>query len=94
MSNLTKLTVLTFAALASAISLGSSPASASGCDGTWMARPHRQLPPGRVQCYYLPTVSNGRVTGLALEVNTRDPAPRRGAIIGGGHPAGGYYGRR
>ncbi len=78
MSNLTKLTVLTFAALASAISLGSSPASASGCDGTWMySRGHRQ-----VQCYYLPTVSNGRVTGLERHENTRDPGTRPGAIIG------------
>ena len=90
MSNLTKLTALTFAALASAISLGPSPASASGCDGTWMySRNHRQ-----VQCYFLPTVSNGRVPGLALNVHTRDPGQRPGAIIGNGHPPGGYYGRR
>ena len=76
------LTVLTFAALASAISLGSGPASASGCDGTWMySRNHRQ-----VQCYYLPTVSNGRVTGLVRYDNTRDPPGRPGAIIGNTYP--------
>ena len=66
-----------------AASFGSGEAAAGQtCDGTV-----RHYPGGVVQCYYLPTVSNGRVTGLQEHINfgfNRGESPPRGAIIGGG----------
>jgi len=47
-----------------------------GCNGQWTRTVH-----GMVQCYYLPTVSNGSVTGLQQHVNRRWSG---GAVIGGG----------
>jgi hypothetical protein len=89
MSNFTKLTALTFAAFVSAISFGSGAANAATCDGSW-ARGGR----GEMQCYYLPTVSNGRVTGLQLERNYRPYQPQTPPTVvphGGYGPAGGYH---
>ena len=52
---------------------------ADTCDGGWQqAGPRIQK-----QCYYLPTISNGRVTGLELKTNYRLNPPQPGAIIGG-----------
>jgi len=66
-----------------AASFGSGPAAAEQtCDGTV-----RHYPGGVVQCYYLPTVSNGRVTGLQEHINfglNRGNATPHGAIIGSG----------
>lgn len=95
MSNFTKLTALTFAAFVSAISFGFGAANAATCDGSWSRDGHRL----EKQCYYLPTVSNGRVTGVQLEQNYRQyqPHAQPGAVIGpvvphGGYgPAGGYH---
>jgi hypothetical protein len=85
MAKFTKLTALTFAAFISVISFGSGAADAATCDGGW-AHSGRGL---QRQCYYLPTISNGRVTGLQLEVNYRR---QPGAVIGGPVPHGSYYG--
>ena len=70
MSNHKKLTAAALAAFAIAISFGSSPAAAA-CDGTWYAHRGWGGPLVSQQCYYLPTVSNGRVTGLELKRNYR-----------------------
>ena len=82
MTKSTKLTALTFAALAFALSFA-APASAATCDGTWVRTAGHRL---EKQCYYLPTISNGRVTGLELKTNYRQPKPAPGAIIGGSYP--------
>ena len=94
MSNFTKPTALTFVALISVMSFGSGAADAATCNGTW-ARDGVRL---EKQCYYLPTVSNGRVTGVQLEQNYRQYQPKAqpGAVIGnavphGYGPAGGYH---
>ena len=73
MSNYKKLTAAALAAFAIAISFGSSPAAARTCDGSWQTIGGRGYPTTLIQtqCYYLPTVSNGRVTGLELKQNTR-----------------------
>jgi hypothetical protein len=87
MSNYKKLTAAALAAFAIAISLGSSPAAAATCDGSWQT-PHVGIRNGhylQTQCYYLPTVSNGRVTGLEYKQNLRW-VPIRGAAIGTGQP--------
>jgi len=90
MSNSTKLTALTFAAFISVISFGSGAADAATCDGSWARDGHRF----EKQCYYLPTISNGRVTGLQLEQNYRPYQPQMhpGAVIGGVVPRAGGYG--
>jgi hypothetical protein len=66
-----------------AASFGSGQAAAGQtCDGTV-----RHYPGGVVQCYYLPTVSNGRVTGLQEHINfglNRGESTPHGAVIGGG----------
>jgi hypothetical protein len=80
MTNLTKPAALTFAVLASVLSFGATSASAAACDGTWTRSYGHRL---EKQCYYLPTVSNGRVTGLELKENYRLPRPTPGATIGG-----------
>jgi hypothetical protein len=85
--------------LAVASLFGAGQANAAVCDGT--IRPTHM---GRIyQCYYLPTVSNGRVTGLQKEVNYsgtpfnnpygryEHPNGHAGAIIGG---AWGHHGGR
>lgn len=71
---------LAFAVLASGLSFGSASANAAACDGTWARSYGHRL---EKQCYYLPTVSNGRVTGLELKTNYRLPQPAPGAVIGG-----------
>jgi hypothetical protein len=76
MINLTKPAALTFAVLASVLSFSAS-ADAATCDGTWTRTHGHRL---EKQCYYLPTVSNGRVTGLELETNYRRVPS--GAVIG------------
>ena len=63
-------------AVASLFAQGSAVAQSS-CNGQWQRTVH-----GNVQCYYLPTVSNGRVTGLQQHVNRRWIG---GAAIGGGN---------
>ena len=47
-----------------------SPANAAGCDGSVQQQRNGRT----IQCYYLPTVSNGRVDGLHLSewLNERD----------------------
>ena len=75
-------------AISSAIALSASPASADTCDGTWQQSGLRV----QKQCYYLPTVSNGRVTGVELKTNYRLNPPKPGAIVGGaGHQTPGHY---
>jgi uncharacterized membrane protein len=69
MINLTKPAALTFAVFAAALSFGAGSASAATCDGTWSRAHGHRL---EKQCYYLPTVSNGRVTGLELKTNYRN----------------------
>jgi hypothetical protein len=67
---------------------GAGQANAAGCDGSV-----QQMRNGRtVQCYYLPTVSNGRVDGLQQHVNhggTYVSPWGTGATIG--QSGGGYY---
>jgi hypothetical protein len=78
MMSFTKSAALTFAVLASALSFSAS-ADAATCDGSWTRAHGHRL---EKQCYYLPTVSNGRVTGLELKTNYRLPQTP-GATIGG-----------
>lgn len=78
MTKSTKLTALAFAVLASALSFA-VPASAETCDGSWVRSAGHRL---EKQCYYLPTISNGRVTGLELKTNYRQLKPAPGAVIG------------
>lgn len=67
-------------------------ANAAGCDGSI-----QQTRNGRtIQCYYLPTVHNGRVDGLQKQVHYGTYNDNRyggnhpgGAVIGNG--SGGYY---
>jgi len=68
-----KITLATAAlALAMSASFGSSPGfSPTPATGTW-----QQYRRAKVQCYYLPTVSNGRVTGLQRHQKRR-LGPRR-----------------
>jgi hypothetical protein len=68
MSNYKKLTAAALATFAIAISLGSGPAAAA-CDGSWQRDRGAWGAVLYKQCYYLPTVSNGRVTGLELKQN-------------------------
>ena len=56
-----ELAALTLVVSAPALTLGIAPAKAELCDGTWHAMGNRQM-----QCYYLPTVSNGGVERLEL----------------------------
>ena len=51
-------------AVAASASFGSGQALADTCNGTW-----QQYGRAKVQCYYLPTVSNGRVTGVERHEN-------------------------
>jgi hypothetical protein len=52
-------------ALGVACLLGAGPANAAACDGSI-----QQTRSGRtIQCYYLPTVSNGRISGEQKVVN-------------------------
>jgi hypothetical protein len=84
-------------AFGAATLLSGGQAKAEICDGTVQPAFHGRT----IQCYYLPTVSNGRVTGLQKQVNyagTPFPNPyghpvhnRPGAVIGGG--AWGHHGR-
>jgi hypothetical protein len=90
MSIRTKLGALALAALTTgfALSLGSGPAAATATcgDGKW----HRAGSQGQSKCYYLPTVSNGRVTGVAQTYEWRKTPTTPGGIAGGaGH--GPYY---
>jgi hypothetical protein len=75
-------TIFAAAALAASLSalFGAMPAAAtdSSCDGT--VRHYRSA---TVQCYYLPTVSNGRVTGLQEHINFGfNRGGNGGAVIG------------
>jgi hypothetical protein len=86
MSIRSKLSAVALAGLAtgSVFALGSGEAAAAVCNGTWQTI--HSSAGVQLQCYYLPTVSNGRVTGLAYKQNVR-PIP--GASIGW---HGSYYG--
>ena len=77
-----KLTLVTAALALAVASLSAQDAAVAGswCNGQW----HRNAR-GMDQCYYLPTVSGGRVTGLQQHVNFR-PFGRGGAVIGGVSP--------
>jgi hypothetical protein len=79
---LTKFLVLSGTALALGLSAFGGQAHAASCDGTTRARSVT------VNCYYLPTVSNGRVTGLQKQVSVtydhRYGGPTGGAVIGRG----------
>jgi hypothetical protein len=77
-------------AIAAASLFGAGAANAA-CDGSIQTGFHGRT----TQCYYLPTVSNGRVTGLQKEVVFRGYTnpygggqSGGGAVIGGG---GGFY---
>jgi hypothetical protein len=70
----TKLDLAT-AAFALAVASLAAPSSAlaqSRCDGQWHTSVHS---PRTYQCYYLPTVAGGRVTGVAQHMNL-GPDPR------------------
>ena len=83
MINLAKSAALMLAVLASAF--GAVSANAANCDGSWnRAHGHRL----KKQCYYLPTISNGRVTGLELKTNYRLVPQTPGAVIGNVVPHG------
>jgi hypothetical protein len=73
MSIRSKLTAVALAALAtgSVFALGSGKAAAAVCNGTWQQAPGVVSQNVQMQCYYLPTVSNGRVTGLTYQQNFR-----------------------
>ena len=71
MSNYKKLTAAALAAFAIASSLVSGSAAAAGCDGSWQPLRARNGAVLSRQCYFLPTVSNGRVTGLEFKQNFR-----------------------
>jgi hypothetical protein len=91
MSNNKKLTAAALAAFAIASTLGAGPAAAAVCDGSWHGGGARSYDPRtgdvrQAQCYYLPTVSNGRVTGLEFKQNFRWVKPLGGAVIGGAQP--------
>jgi hypothetical protein len=81
------------AALTLAFGVGSlfaaGQAHAAACDGTVQTGFHGRT----TQCYYLPTVSNGRITGLQKQVNytgyTTPYGNRSGAVIGNGGRRGG-----
>jgi hypothetical protein len=64
---------------------GAGQANAAACDGSW-----QQMRNGMTkQCYYLPTVSNGRVSGLEKQVNYHGRNPyggHPGATIGNNYP--------
>jgi hypothetical protein len=75
-------TIFAAAVLAASLSasFGATPAAAANpaCDGTV-----RHYARATVQCYYLPTVNNGRVTGLQEHINIdANPSGRGGAVIG------------
>jgi hypothetical protein len=82
--------------------LSAGQASAETCDGSVQTSVHGRT----VQCYYLPTVSNGRVTGLQKVSNYGDtrfanpyshpdhPYSHPGAVIGNGNGAWGHHGGR
>ena len=80
-------------ALGVASLFGAGTANAA-CDGSV-----QQMHNGRtVQCYYLPTVSNGRVTGEHMQVNYggsfNSPYGHPGAVIGDANGyRGGHYRR-
>ena len=61
----TKASFAIAAAVIVASLFGAGQASAAECDGTVQTGFHGRT----TQCYYLPTVSNGRVTGLQKQVN-------------------------
>src|SRR3954452_22912655 len=74
-------------ALVAASLFGTEQANAGGCDGSVQQQRNGRT----IQCYYLPTVSNGRVDGLQQHVNhggTYVSPWGPGATIGGGV---GYY---
>ena len=58
---------------------GAGPANAAGCDGSVQQQRNGRT----IQCYYLPTVSNGRVDGLQKQVNYGGSFNNP---YGGGHP--------
>jgi hypothetical protein len=66
------------AAAATLSALGAATAQ-SVCNGTV-----RHIGRVTTQCYYLPTVSNGRVTGLQEHLNIHFNRPGIGAVIGQG----------
>jgi hypothetical protein len=71
-------------ALGIASLFGAGQANAAACDGTV-----QQTRTGRtIQCYYLPTVSNGRISGETKVVNYGGTDNR----YGGGHPGGAIIG--
>ena len=77
-------------ALGVASLFGAGPANAAGCDGSVQQQRNGRT----IQCYYLPTVSNGRVDGLQQHVNhggTYVSPWGPGATIGRGGGGGGYY---
>ena len=73
MTTVTKFAALSLAALVSALTLGVAPAKAELCDGSW-----RTVGTQKMQCYYLPTVTNGSVSGLSLH---RNFAPLGGPVV-------------
>jgi hypothetical protein len=89
MINLVKSAALSVAVLASAFTFGAVSANAATCDGSWNTVGHRANL--QKQCYYLPTVSNGRVTGVELQQNYRWLKPQPGAVIGNVNPNNPYY---
>ena len=71
-------------ALGVASLFGAGQANAANCDGSV-----QQMRGGRtVQCYYLPTVSNGRISGEQKVVNYGGTDNR----YGGGHAGGAIIG--
>ena len=90
MSIRTKLGALALAALTTgfALSFGSGQAAAATCgDGSWQRAPDGY----QKKCYYLPTVSNGRVTGVAEHYAWRKTQATPAGIAGGAAQGGPYY---
>jgi hypothetical protein len=76
-------------ALGMASLFGAGTANATVCDGTVQPTHMNRT----YQCYYLPTVSNGRVTGLQKQVNySGTPFAVGNGYRSHGRPTGGYYG--
>ena len=80
MTKFTMLAALTLAAAGATLALGSAPAHAALCDGTWRHQGKQQ----EMQCYSLPTVHNGRVDGLSFHRNFRPNPPPIGYPPGHG----------
>jgi hypothetical protein len=70
--------------VAAAVTLGLATLSGQGAATaeSWCNGAVHHVRGSSVQCYYLPTVSNGRVTGLREQINWHSNRSAGGAVIG------------